>query len=453
MNRTARHSTASVLVIVLWASLGLVALTLTFGQSMLLSYRGADNDVAGRQAQQAIEGAIRYAQMIISTSETPGALPDPALFPAEAVPVGEATFWFIGRIDDGEPTDLPFWGIVDESSKLGINAIGGGTGAPQLTPAMLEGIPGMTAELAAAIIDWADTNEDVSDNGAESETYTLRQPCYAAKNARFESIEELALVNGATRYVLYGEDENLNGALDVNEDDGEESLPVDDGNGRLERGVLDYLTAFTREPNTKEDGTARVNVTRMSNAGVSEVLDELGANRKAAILAATGQAQLTSVAHFYKVAGITADEEAKIDADITTVTTPAENPFIFGRVNVNSASEAVLACIPGLSDKASSLVAARQSRAEQSASIKWFLDALDLETVIRAGPFITGRSYQFSVDVGAVGRNGRGYRRTWAVIDTSTGEPRVIYRRDLSHAGWALGREARQQLAVRKENR
>ena len=56
----------SILIVVLWACLGLVAITLTFGHSMLMTYRGTDNDLAGRQADQAIEGAARYAQTPLS---------------------------------------------------------------------------------------------------------------------------------------------------------------------------------------------------------------------------------------------------------------------------------------------------------------------------------------------------------------------------------------------------
>jgi hypothetical protein len=62
----------------------------------------------------------------------------------------------------------------------------------------------------------------------------------------------------------------------------------------------------------------------------------------------------------------------------------------------------------------------------------------------QAGPYITGQSYQCSADVAAVGRHGRGYRRARVVIDSSSGTPQIVYRRDLSPMGWALGAETRQ---------
>ena len=77
-----------------------------------------------------------------------------------------------------------------------------------------------------------------------------------------------------------------------------------------------------------------------------------------------------------------------------------------------------------------------------------------------------------TADIAAVGRHGRGYRRVKVVIDnnphppaaasttttttaatTSAITPRVIYRRNLSPLGWALGADVRKELALKKEVR
>src|SRR5205823_5907413 len=111
----------SVLIVVLVISLGLVSIALLFGQSMLMAYRGSDNDLAGRQADQAIEGGARYAEYLMSTVETPGQLPDPMTHEAEALPLGEALFWFIGRPSETDSGTTPVFGLVDEASKLNLN--------------------------------------------------------------------------------------------------------------------------------------------------------------------------------------------------------------------------------------------------------------------------------------------------------------------------------------------
>jgi hypothetical protein len=119
---------------------------------------------------------------------------------------------------------------------------------------------------------------------------------------------------------------------------------------------------------------------------------------------------------------------------------------------VNTASEAVLACIPGILDKASALVAARLNHSPQDSGLAWVVDVLgDPGLAQTAGPYITGQSWQISADIAAVGRYGRGYRRTKCLIDNSTATPRIIYRRNLAPLGWALGSDIRQSFASRKD--
>ena len=50
----------AVLIIVLWIAFGLVSVTLYFGQSMFFEYKGANQSIAGAQAEQANNGALRY---------------------------------------------------------------------------------------------------------------------------------------------------------------------------------------------------------------------------------------------------------------------------------------------------------------------------------------------------------------------------------------------------------
>ena len=79
------------------------------------------------------------------------------------------------------------------------------------------------------------------------------------KNAPFESIEELAQVNGGTDLdILYGTDTNLNHVQDDNQ--------MANGPAGFSPGLLEYVTVFSREPNTLSDGTKRINVTQSSSA-------------------------------------------------------------------------------------------------------------------------------------------------------------------------------------------
>jgi len=426
----------TILIVTLWASIGLVSVALLFGNSMLMTYRGADNDLAGRQADQAIEGMARYAQTLFLTTDTPGQFPDITTYVADSLPMGQATAWFIGRADDPGNGTTRTYGLVDEAGKLNINTA---------TVDMLMQLPGMTDQLAASIVDWRDADDDVTPNGAESSTYLAMQPSYSCKNAPFESIEELAWVYGATRTILYGEDANMNGVLDPNEDDGDRSPPADNSDGKLDPGILEYVTVFSREPNTQKDGTARVNVSVGGETVRTVLSDNLSQQRADEIMARLGPPgarPIRSVLEFYIISGMTPDEFAKL-SDIITVKT---GDYVSGLINVNTANETVLACIPGIGpDMASTVVSTRLSRAQADTSYLWIVDVLGEDNAKLAGPYITGKSFQCSADIAAVGRHGRGYRRARVVIDNATGTPNIVFRRDLSPMGWALGSAIRQQ--------
>jgi type II secretory pathway component PulK len=426
-----RERRGSVLIVVLWASFGLVAVSLLFGHSMLMNYRGADNDLAGRQAEQALEGAARYAESLLSESGTPGLLPDPLIYTSETLPVGEATFWFLGRSTDTANGTVREYGLVDEASKLNLNS-------PLVTNAVLMQLPGMTEEFAAAIIDWRTTDaSSVTGSGGVSGT--------AVKHGPFESVEELALVSGATREILYGEDANRNGVLDPNEDDGSTSLPDDNADGKLDPGLLEYFTVFSKEPTANSDGTPRINITQQDQREpLRTLLRETFPERGEEMITRLGDAPLTSVLELLSRCGMTADEAEKIVDKVLGAN-------VEGLVNINTASEAVLTLIVG-AERASSLVAARLNRAQQTRDMTWAIEILG-DVIPQAGPFLTGSSYQVSADVAAVGRHGRGYRRARFVIDMSSGTPKIIYRRNLAPLGWALGSEVRKELALKKEVR
>lgn len=443
-----RHSASrrgSVLILVLWIAFGLVVLAIYFANSMSLELRASQNRVATLNAEHAATAAARYVGYILTKYGTNGILPnltqDLPEFRTEAVPVGDAWFWLLGRSDQQTRPERPAFGLIDEASKLNLNTA---------TVAMLEALPGMTAELAAAIIDWRDEDSEPTENGAEDEIYARLNPPRRAKNAPFETVEELRLVHGATIELLYGEDTNLNGTLDPNENDGDNSPPYDNRDGRLDPGILEYVTVYSRQPNTRADGSARVNIsTSQGRQQLAEVLGEiLGEDRAQEIVGQAGDGNFPSVLQFYAASGMTADEFALVHTDLTASNNPPE-----GLVNVNTASEAVLACLPGIGlDNAPALVAFRQANPGRLDSMAWVTEILEADAVAQCGRFLTDEAYQFTADVAAVGPNGRGFHRTRFVFDNSDGTPRIIFRRDLTSLGWALSPWVREEIQLAMEN-
>jgi len=420
----------SVLVLVIWIAFGLVSLALYFAHSMSFEMRAADNRVAGMKAEEAIAGAARYVSNLLANVQQPGTLPDTNAFRFAAVPVGEATFWLIGRGDERDAPTTAQFGLVDEAAKLNLNTA---------TTNMLLALPRMTPDLAANIISWRSSANSNPSSGAESDTYMRLNPPYLCKNAPFETVDELRLVYGAYLDVLYGEDVNLNGVLDANENDGEATPPADDQNGRLDAGILEYVTVYTHEPATTTNGTARALVT---NGGQLQTV-----LRNAGVTIRGGGAAYSSVLDFYFRSRISAEDFARIEDQI-------RNPIIDGLVNVNTASAAVLACVfagAGVdTNSVAPLVAYRQSQAGPLTSMAWVKDVLDLPAARAVGRYLTGKTYQFSADIAAVGQYGRGYRRVKYIFDTSDGAPKVLYRQELTHMGWGLGKQARDSLLLAK---
>jgi len=421
-----RRQRGSVLIIVLWIALGLVAITLYFANAMSSELRASDNRVSALVADQAIEGAARYVASVLTEQATNGFVPYVTDYANEAVLVGNAHFWLIGRDPGhGTPNQIAF-GLVDEGSKLNLNNT-------NVNAAMLELLPRMTPALAAAIVDWRDADSTITANGAESETYGRLRPPYLCKNAPFDSVDELRLVAGAEMDLLLGEDVNRNGILDPNEID-------ENRDGVANPGLLEYVTVYSREPNTRSDGSPRIRISDRAQLQLllTQAFNAARANQVSNRLAGPLPSPRSPL-EFYLRSGLTAEEFAQIETEITT----ASGPIIEGRVNVNTASVAVLACLVG-DDKAQQLVDYRLANTVSGDSVAWVTKVLSRAEAIQAGPMLTGQSYQFSADIAALGPFGRGYRRTRFVFDLSEGAPKIIYRQNLGHLGWALGRETRQ---------
>ena len=446
------------LVIVLWIVFGLVALTLYFAHSMTMELKAADNRVAGAEAEQAIEGARRYLSLMLSNNPDLGSIPDLSTYQCEAVPVGNAYFWLIGRTNsDSAPQDVVTFGLIDEASKLNLNTA---------TSNMFVNVPRMTQDLVNNILAWRTTN--TSNGGAQSDTYMRLSPPYLCKNAPFETVDELRLVYEMDMETLYGEDANLNGALDPNENDGELLPPRDNSDGRLDPGFVEYFTVYSREPTTTTNGTTRANLTTL--AGVQSLQTNLNA-----IFGNSQAMSFLTTAGFFgppgrgQRGGPTLNTNALVQSPLQFFTASKMTPVQFalvepsirgsrtaGLVNVNTASTAVLACLPGMDYNTAAQITsyrqANQSNANNRNTVSWIANVVTDPTILsQIAPWITGRSYQFMADVAAVGHNGRGYRRVRFVYDVSGGAPKILYRQDLTHLGWALGKQVRNRALLAKQ--
>ena len=454
-----RREGASVLIIVLWVCIGLVSIALYFANSMTYELRASDNRVSGLTADQAIEGAARYVSYVLSIYATNGAVPVSTEFANEAVPIGDAKFWLIGRDPDAgisgtAPTD-PTFGLIDEGSKLNLNTA---------NTNVLSYLPNMTADFANAILDWRGTNGIVSLDYA-----TLG---YYPKYASFETVDELRLVYGADVSLLAGDDVNRNGVLDANETDST-------GMGQLNSGLFEYTTVWTREPNFHADGSSLTNVngsqqtiqTLLENAGVANASTVARSIYNYVHGTGGGGAGATPFNNMLDFAYRCQANNWMSEADFAKIYNNVETTnttYFRGRVNVNTAGADVLTALfmgvnnnineQTASGAAQTLITYREQNPGNINTLWWLMDALGnnnqiinalrTSTANSGGGYVTTKSFQFTADIAAVGPFGRGYRRVKFIFDISDGTPKILYRQDLSRLGWALGEKARQTLVA-----
>ncbi len=242
------------LLVVLWLMAILTLLMYAFLADMQVEYAVSAGYGDAKKAEQLCWSAIDLACATVqndtqkwqSLNDTTWANNADSFY---EVPLGDGAYTLFRPTYDDTQTVL--WGIDDEASKLNLNT------APR---DLLLKLPNMTEEIVDAILDWRDADSTPGASGAESSYYNGLNPPYNCKNGPFESLEELLLVKGMTPALLFGEDFNLNGVLEPNENDGDQSWPPDNSDGKLDPGLWSLCTVWSADQNVDADGQKRINL-------------------------------------------------------------------------------------------------------------------------------------------------------------------------------------------------
>ena len=440
--------TILVLVLVIIALLSVAAVS----QMMLVSSESAaaSHAIRGQQARAAAMSGIARAYWLLKTdpANLEARYDNPTLFQAQpVVTAGEQWFFTVYADNYDDPKNVRY-GLEDEAGKINVN-----TATQEMLLAVM---PGRT-DLVACLMDYIDRDSEIRPEGAEQDYYDQLPQPYRIKNGPLATIEELLLVKGFDATIVFGEDANCNGLLDPNENDGDESFPPDDGDGQLNRGLRGLLTTFSYEPNVSSDGAKRVNILTADPAQVQRAagINNLGnfitqARAQNKLNRALDASQLLGMSldvddpkapgRKTRIAsGVTKDNLAAVLDKLTTGGTPmGRQEVLTGRVNINTASMQVLACLPGLGEQAQQVVDLRKDMPpEQLASQAWICsqNVVSEDVFKKLSPYITARSYQFRLrSLGYSPSSGR-FCIIEAVIDTAGGDMRLRYVRDLTRLG------------------
>ncbi len=355
----------------------------------------------------------------------------------------------------------PRFGITDESSKLNINTATEEQLLVLIAPLVPEGQEPLA--LVHALLDWRDEDDEPREFGAESAYYRSLPVAHRAKNAPFDTVDELLMVRGFNGQILYGEDYDRNGMMTENEDDGEINFPVDNEDGILERGLSPYITVYSHEYNVANDNKPRINLLSgidtiredLEEIFDSEIVDFLQeAVRKEGTERTRSLADLLEpriIRNRETPSPITGEDIAVLFDKCTLDPTPEYR----GLINVVTAPAKVLQCIPDLpAEKIQSIV---EKRRELAGAIKsttaWLYTEkiLDAEQYAAVQGHITARGRQFTIEsIGFADHLGV-YSRLQVVVNMRGPLAQIIYYRDLTKLGLAYpirGEEGERDLVL-----
>ncbi len=386
------------------------------------------------------------------------------------------------------------YGLEDESTRLNLNTL---LHAETLMPGsgrqLLMALPGMTEDVADAILDWLDPDEEPRELGAEIEYYSALG--YAPKNGPLETVEELLLVRGVTPYLLFGSDSNRNGQLDTHEqvidDSGE--MPTDVGPFG---GWSRHLTLHSLEWNVNAEGLPRIylnepdlnklyeelsavfppewvtfiiayrqsgpvqqvqlgggqsgggqaavgesvagelNMTLQAKTPIGQVLDLVDAQVRYTF---SGSQQATTLASPF-----TSDLASMAVYMPTLMDNVSVNPAgtIPGRININQAPQEILLGIPGITPEIVDQILMRREidntvvqpgRRHETWLLQEAIVSLDeMKTMM---PFVCGGGNVYRGQIVGYFQGGQASSRAEVIFDATYTLPRVLFWRDISHLG------------------
>jgi hypothetical protein len=283
-----------------------------------------------------------------------------------------------------------------------------------MSPDDLMELQGMTEDTAAAILDWIDEDDLVRDLGAEKGYYGQLASPYEPRNGWIRSLLELELVAGVEAQDVRGEDWNLNGRLDPNEDDGDATWPPDDGDGRLDAGWSAVVTAESVDEGLGESGEARLDLVAADEGQLMARVDGIEPLQARVILDYARRdgtrvedliaTPLQAIAQSVPGLGAPANAVPNLNGDQlqglldeTTVNDPDGGP-VPGRLNINAAARETLdyvtAIQPGLADQ---MIFTRDSRPNGYESLLDLLEVVPLGALPGLSLYIDVRSTSFVV--------------------------------------------------------
>jgi type II secretory pathway component PulK len=318
-----RRQRGSVMIQALIVLAGLVALLATLAANQRTALDAIQNGLRQRRAEMAARGGMERALAVLQA-----ATPD-LVMPADD--------W--AQLSDSGNTAFDLGGatfrmqIIDAGSLINVNSA---------TEQQLNLLP-LTPEQIDSLLDWRSAGTTARANGAKDDYYQGLTTPYNAKLGRLNSLSELLLIKGWTAQGLYAAQTAVIST----------AAPIQDVNGNP-LPLVDVLTVSSGTPNTQADGTARINLGQ--GRLTAATFNRLGIRGPvAAQLASRGP--YTTLQSLLRQPGVTGNI-ARTILQRATVTTGTR---LQGKINLNTASQAVLATLPGITTDTAAAIVQQQA--------------------------------------------------------------------------------------------
>jgi general secretion pathway protein K len=294
--------------------------------------------------------------------------------------------------------------IVDAGGFLNLN---------EIPVEHLEELP-LTDEQIESLLDWREPDLQPRQLGAKDEYYRQLFEPYNAALAPLHTIEEVLLIKDWSAQTLYEPQENFSGDALV-EGDVEDQPSLDQ-----------IVTVDSRSPNTSSDGEQKQSINQASTgvlrqAGVSQTVAQAIVDRR------NTQGTYESLGEVFGVSGMTL-EAAEIILNQFAVETDQQ---VSGQINLNTAGEAVLNSLPGMSRDITQAILGRQGTFEEVGELAQ-IPGVSLDVLQQIGGDFTLGSHAYLIRLMGEAGGTRIFREAVVLIEEE--QPRLVRLNRPAHA-------------------
>lgn len=279
--------------------------------------------------------------------------------------------------------------IVDACSYINLNTV---------TEEMLGNLA-LTTEQIDCLLDWRESGTVARTEGAKDSYYNALENGYNAKLGNFDTVDELLLVKGFTPPSLY--------ELQTNTTATAPTVPL-----------YLMLTADSSCPNTTASGGTKLNpnnaqLQEMIQAGVSQQLAQQ-------IMMRRNQGQFASMADLFNLPGLSVSDAATI-LEYFSMNTATE---LTGRINLNTAPQAVLEALPGATTDIVNAIISMQENTFTSLADLGNVAGMTVDLIRQWADLVTVSSQTFIVR--SVGESGKASVTIEALVKIVSGKATIV---------------------------